>query len=53
MRAHLSGASQLDMTTMEGQNHFLPWNAKREVKVAIARAAQFAPAPPATAVGAE
>jgi pimeloyl-ACP methyl ester carboxylesterase len=45
MKAHLTAVSQLDVTTMEGQNHFLPWNAKTEVNAAISKAVEFATAP--------
>ena len=39
MRAHLIGATRLDVHEMPGQNHFLPWNAKTQVNAAIAEAA--------------
>lgn len=40
MRSHFSSAKVMDVTTMPGQNHFLPWNAKVQVKAAIAKAAE-------------
>lgn len=39
MEAHMKNAP-LSVTVLEGQNHFLPWNAKPEIDMAIARAAQ-------------
>lgn len=39
MRAHLTGATHLDVDEMPGQNHFLPWNAKVQVNAAIVKAA--------------
>jgi pimeloyl-ACP methyl ester carboxylesterase len=44
MKTHLTAVSQLDVTTMEGQNHFLPWNAKTQVNAAISKAVEFATA---------
>jgi pimeloyl-ACP methyl ester carboxylesterase len=40
MRSHMTGAKIVDVTSMEGQNHFLPWNAKPQVLAAIAKAVQ-------------
>lgn len=45
MKAHLTGAPILELTVMEGQNHFLPWNAKSQVIAAIDKAAHDADAP--------
>jgi pimeloyl-ACP methyl ester carboxylesterase len=39
MKSYMIGASPLDVTEMEGQDHFLPWNAKRHVDAAIAKTA--------------
>jgi pimeloyl-ACP methyl ester carboxylesterase len=38
MRTHMTGTKVMDVTTMPGQNHFLPWNAKAQVLAAIAKA---------------
>lgn len=38
MKQHLTGTKAMDVTVLEGQNHFLPWNSKREVDAAIAKA---------------
>jgi pimeloyl-ACP methyl ester carboxylesterase len=42
MRGHLTGAKIVDVMSMQGQNHFLPWNAKAQVTAAVAKAAQDA-----------
>lgn len=38
MKAHLTGTRAMDVTVIDGQNHFLPWNSKRQVDAAIAKA---------------
>jgi pimeloyl-ACP methyl ester carboxylesterase len=38
MKTHLTGAKAMEVTVIEGQNHFLPWNSKQQVNAAIARA---------------
>jgi pimeloyl-ACP methyl ester carboxylesterase len=41
MKAHLTAATNLDVIEIEGQDHFLPWNARARVEEAIAKAAAF------------
>jgi pimeloyl-ACP methyl ester carboxylesterase len=41
IKRNLTGVSQLHITTLKGQNHFLPWTAKAEVNAAIAKAAEL------------
>ena len=36
MKKNLSGTA-MDVTVLEGQNHFLPWNAKDKIEAAIAK----------------
>jgi len=38
MKTHLTGAKAMDVTVIDGQNHFLPWNSKQQVDAAIAKA---------------
>ena len=38
MKKHLTGAKAMDVTVIEGQNHFLPWNSREQVTAAIAKA---------------
>lgn len=38
MKKHLSGTKAMDVTVLEGQSHFLPWNSKPQVEAAIAKA---------------
>lgn len=38
MKKHLTGTKAMDVTVLNGQNHFLPWNSKRAVDAAIAKA---------------
>lgn len=47
MKQHMTGTTAMEVTALEGQNHFLPWNSKREVDAAIAKAfAMMEPAAP-------
>lgn len=38
MKKHLTGTKAMDVTVLEGRNHFLPWNSKPQVEAAIAKA---------------
>lgn len=38
IKTHMTHAKGMDVTTIEGQNHFLPWNSKPQVEAAIAKA---------------
>jgi pimeloyl-ACP methyl ester carboxylesterase len=38
MKRHLTGTTAMDVTVIEGQNHFLPWNSKPQVEAAVAKA---------------
>jgi pimeloyl-ACP methyl ester carboxylesterase len=38
MKTHMTAAKAMDVTILEGKNHFLPWNAKDKVEGAIAKA---------------
>ena len=38
IEAHLTGASDLRLVSIPGQNHFLPWNERPRLEAAIARA---------------
>jgi pimeloyl-ACP methyl ester carboxylesterase len=51
MQTHLTAVTQLDVTKLEGQNHFLPWNAKNQVNAAIGRAARLTSVPGTAATG--
>ena len=37
IKSHMTGVKGMDVTVIEGQNHFLPWNAKAQVRAAIAK----------------
>ena len=41
MKAHLTGATHFEAIELDGQDHFLPWNAQAHVTAAIAKAARF------------
>lgn len=45
MEKHLTGTTAMDVTVLDGQNHFLPWNSKDKVEAAIAKAFAMMPAP--------
>lgn len=45
MKRHLSGTTAMDVTVLEGRNHFLPWNSKDKVEAAIAKAFAMMNAP--------
>lgn len=45
MKKHMTGTKAMDVTVLDGQNHFLPWNSKRAVDAAIAKALTMAEAP--------
>jgi hypothetical protein len=38
LQSRLTGARCVDIQVIEGQNHFLPWNAEDVVRGAVARA---------------
>lgn len=38
MKSRMTGTKAMDVTVIEGQNHFLPWNSKPQVDAAIAKA---------------
>ncbi|NOT40671.1 MAG: alpha/beta hydrolase, partial [Alphaproteobacteria bacterium] len=38
MKKHLTGTKAMEVTALDGQNHFLPWNSKDKVEAAIAKA---------------
>ena len=38
MKKHMTGTKAMDVTAIDGQNHFLPWNSKGQVDAAIAKA---------------
>lgn len=38
MKKHLTGTKAMDVTVLDGMNHFLPWNAKQTVDAAIMKA---------------
>ena len=45
MKKHLTGTKAMDVTVIDGQNHFLPWNSKDKVEAAIAQAFAMMAAP--------
>jgi pimeloyl-ACP methyl ester carboxylesterase len=45
MKTHLTGTKAMDVTVIDGQNHFLPWNSKQQVDAAIAKAFAMMEAP--------
>jgi len=38
IKKHMTGTKAMDVTVIDGQNHFLPWNSKTQVDAAIAKA---------------
>lgn len=38
IKKHMTGTKAMDVTVIDGQNHFLPWNSKDKVEAAIAKA---------------
>ena len=38
MKKHLTGTKAMEVTVLDGLNHFLPWNSKPKVEAAIAKA---------------
>jgi pimeloyl-ACP methyl ester carboxylesterase len=38
MKKQMTGTKAMDVTVLDGQNHFLPWNSKPQVEAAIAKA---------------
>lgn len=38
MKKHMTGTKAMDVTVLDGMNHFLPWNAKQAVDAAIMKA---------------
>lgn len=54
IKAHMTGTQAMNVTVLEGQNHFLPWNSKKTVDAAIAKAFEMMDhAPTATAAHAQ
>lgn len=45
MKKHLTGTKAMEVTVVDGQNHFLPWNSKDKVEAAIAKAFAMMEAP--------
>ena len=45
LKTHMTGTAAMDVTVVEGQNHFLPWNSKPQVEAAIANAFRMMAAP--------
>ncbi len=45
MKSHLTGTAAMDVTVLDGQNHFLPWNSKDKVEAAITKAFAMMAAP--------
>lgn len=45
MKSHLTGTTAMDVTVLDGQNHFLPWNSKDKVEAAITKAFAMMAAP--------
>ena len=45
IKSHMTGVTGMDVTVIEGQNHFLPWNSKAQVEAAIAKAFGMMKAP--------
>jgi pimeloyl-ACP methyl ester carboxylesterase len=45
IKKHMTGTKAMDVTVLEGQNHFLPWNSKPQVEAAIAKAFAMMTAP--------
>lgn len=45
IKKHMTGVKAMDVTVIEGQNHFLPWNSKDKVNAAIAKAFAMMGAP--------
>ncbi|MFM9864806.1 MAG: alpha/beta fold hydrolase [Micropepsaceae bacterium] len=45
MKKHLTGTKAMEVTVLDGQNHFLPWNSKDKVEAAIAKAFAMMEAP--------
>lgn len=45
IKTHMTGTKAMDVTVIEGQNHFLPWNSKDKVEAAIAKAIAMADTP--------
>jgi pimeloyl-ACP methyl ester carboxylesterase len=43
MKKHLTGTTAMDVSVLEGQNHFLPWNSKDKIEAAIAKAFAMMP----------
>ena len=38
IKTHMTGTKAMDVTVLDGKNHFLPWNSKDKVEAAIAKA---------------
>ena len=45
MRSHMTGTTAMNVTVIEGRNHFLPWNSKPQVEASIAKAFEMMAAP--------
>ena len=46
IKKHMTGTKAMDVTVLDGLNHFLPWNSKDKVDAAIAKAFTMMDAPP-------
>lgn len=45
IKSHMTGTKAMDVSAIDGQNHFLPWNSKARVDAAIAKAFAMMDAP--------
>jgi pimeloyl-ACP methyl ester carboxylesterase len=45
IKKHMTGTKAMEVTVIDGQNHFLPWNSKDKVEAAIAKAFKMMDAP--------
>jgi pimeloyl-ACP methyl ester carboxylesterase len=53
MKKHMTGTKAMEVTVLDGQNHFLPWNSKDAVDAAIAKAFEMMEAEPPQAAAAQ
>jgi pimeloyl-ACP methyl ester carboxylesterase len=45
IKKHMTGTKAMEVTVLDGQNHFLPWNSKVQVDAAIAKAFEMTDRP--------
>ncbi len=45
IKKHMTGTKAMDVTVLDGQNHFLPWNSKDKIETAITKAFAMMAAP--------